>query len=135
VWYPYLDAITSSLTEKFSSLHLTARQLVALVSSIVDHYNWKDCLICSSVLVVCLQSSVCNRNSKRVRTMETHLPSNVSGEKTPVATPCSGCCVNAVGKRSYLAADILHFASNDVHRRTLFQRCEIAETVLEEQHD
>jgi len=36
--------------------------------------------------------------------METQRQSNICGEKTPVATPYCGCCANAVGKCSYIAA-------------------------------
>jgi hypothetical protein len=42
VWYPYLDAIITSLTDKFSAHHLTVLKLVALVPSVVDQYDWKD---------------------------------------------------------------------------------------------
>lgn len=48
VWYPYLDAIIMSITDKFSRHHLTVLQLVALVPSVIHQYEWKD--IVSAVL-------------------------------------------------------------------------------------
>jgi hypothetical protein len=42
VWYPYLDAIIMSITDKFSRHHLTVLQLVALVPSVIHQYEWKD---------------------------------------------------------------------------------------------
>jgi hypothetical protein len=44
VWNPYLDAIITSLTDKFSRHHLTVLQLVALVPSVIHQYEWKDIL-------------------------------------------------------------------------------------------
>ena len=46
IWFPYLDAILQSLRDKFSSHQLTILQLVALVPSMIEGFNWADVVSC-----------------------------------------------------------------------------------------
>lgn len=118
ILYPYLDAVITSLTDKFSSHHLTALQLVALVPSVIDQYDWKDivsavrfystgCSLASEAEIRSefdMWKDACLRMPVKSRPQSPHAALDI----VPQRYPCS-------------ALDLLHAASNDVLCRTRIQ--------------
>jgi hypothetical protein len=113
VWYPYLDAIIMSITDKFSRHHLTVLQLVALVPSVIHQYEWKDIVSavrfyssgCSLALEAEIRSDLEQWKNSCLR---------IPSQSRPVGPYCSRNCTGAIREHPYPFADLQHAASNNV---------------------
>ena len=80
IWYPYLDSILTSTTDKFSSHQLIVIKLVALIPSAIVNYEWKAGALCyhqylSQLSSAGVKNDFCQRKAKCAKLKEGDRPS------------------------------------------------------------